>query len=96
MCFRRARLTHSTGFLWHSLSMPLVPSGPVFVHVPGFAREARPQSRPRSFWAQPLVRLWCSNINPLGGARPEPLAASSPIRGLSPPRDDALEPTIQS
>jgi hypothetical protein len=38
-----------------------------FVEVAGFARQARPQSRPRDFWthSDAKVRLRCPLLNPL-------------------------------
>jgi hypothetical protein len=47
-----------------------------FVQVAGFARQARPQSRPRYFWAhsKTKVRLCCPHLIPLGRGGPESFA----------------------
>jgi hypothetical protein len=39
-----------------------------FVQVAGIVRQARPQSRPRYFWAhsETKVRLCCPHLDPLG------------------------------
>jgi hypothetical protein len=46
------------------------------VQVAGFARQARPQSRPRYFWAhsETQVRPGCPHLNPLGRGGPESFA----------------------
>jgi hypothetical protein len=46
------------------------------VQVAGEARQARPQSRPRYFWAhsETNVRLCYPDLNPLGRGRPESFA----------------------
>jgi hypothetical protein len=43
-----------------------------FVQVAGFARQARPQSRPRYFWthSEANVHLCCPHLNPLGRGDP--------------------------
>jgi hypothetical protein len=46
------------------------------VQVAGFARQARPQSRPRYLWvhSETKVRLCCPHLNPLGRGGPESFA----------------------
>jgi hypothetical protein len=47
-----------------------------FVQVAGFARQARPQSRPRHFWvhSETKVRPCCPHLNPLGSGGSESFA----------------------
>jgi hypothetical protein len=63
--------------VWNSRCVRLLPAGLGFVvHVAGFARQARPQSRPRYFWAQSetQVRPCCPHLNRLGRGGPESFA----------------------
>jgi hypothetical protein len=52
------------------------------VQVAGFARQARPQSRPRYFCAhsKTKVRLCCPHLNSLGRGGPESFARLAPTR----------------
>jgi hypothetical protein len=55
----------------------------LFVQVAGFARQARPQSRPRYFWthSEAKVRLCCPHLNPLNKGDP-----SHSLAALAEPR----------
>jgi hypothetical protein len=46
------------------------------VQMTGFARQTRPQSRPRYFWthSEAKVRLCCPHLNPLSRGGPESFA----------------------